>query len=459
MRYSEKFFFLALLCSVSIVGCTNDHRRSPTTSWYYDNPKGLNFKSVDLLPAPPPGMVFIPGGSFVMGSTQESLVLDPDNLPKYASVSGFYMDQTEVTNVAYCEYIAWMARVFSQSNPSTYTAALPDTTVWRNSLSFNDPHTTDYLRHPSFKNYPVVGVSWNQANQFCEWRTDRVNEQRLIDAGFLNYTSQQGEQHFNTRSYLAGFYRPELPKHKRKKNLDGEVIYPTLEDGYFILSYRLPSEAEWEYAAQSLIGRTTASMVMERRIYPWNERGLRSGPGARQGDFQANLKQNVNSPNGIASYEVLRGGPTAPVRYYKPNDFGLYGMAGNVNEWVADLYRSNTFMDADNSSPYMGGGYSQTTITSDGELARDSAGRILYIRDNQRYTNDLLTSYLDSMVVAQNPNGMTQNENRIYKGGSFRDHAYWITPGARRFLRQNKAKDDIGFRCAMIGPGPARNSR
>ncbi len=59
--------------------------------------------------------------------------------------------------------------------------ALPDTLVWRDELDYNEPYINNYLRHPAFNNYPVVGVSWEQANDFCKWRTDRVNEKILID--------------------------------------------------------------------------------------------------------------------------------------------------------------------------------------------------------------------------------------------------------------------------------------
>jgi len=224
-----------------------------------------------------------------------------------------------------------------------------------------------------------------------------------------------------------------------------------MEDGFFVASYRLPSESEWEYAAQALVGRTEAGVIAERRVYPWNERGIRFGPGNRQGDMKANLKQNYNALSGVGTYEVVRGGPTAPGRYYKPNDFGLYNMAGNVNEWVMDMYRPTTPGDADEVNPFMGGGYLRTTLDEEGALGKDSSGPVLYVGDERRYTDNYLASYLDSLAVQSNPNGQVNNRIRVYKGGSYRDQAYWITPGARRFLQENRSKDDIGFRCAMSG--------
>ncbi|MBU6192454.1 MAG: SUMF1/EgtB/PvdO family nonheme iron enzyme, partial [Bacteroidetes bacterium] len=105
-RREASFGLLFLILGLS--GCGNGDR-STTTTWFYGNPKGLAFKSIDHNGTPPPGMVFVPGGSFVMGATQESVALDPDNVPKYASVSSFYMDEIEVPNVSYCEYLNWMA--------------------------------------------------------------------------------------------------------------------------------------------------------------------------------------------------------------------------------------------------------------------------------------------------------------------------------------------------------------
>ena len=459
MTSSNLLRCFAFLFLIGLNSCTIPGNRSTTTDWEYGNPKGLTFKSIDHNGSAPPGMVFVPGGSFVMGSTAESVALDPDNTPKFASVSSFYMDEIEVPNVSYCEYISWMAKVFAQSNPATYRTCLPDTGVWRNSLSFNEPHVNDYLRHPAFKYYPVVGVSWVQANQYCEWRTDRVNEQRLIDAGYIEYSAQSGEQHFTTKGYLAGFYRPELNKRKAKTGIGGDPLYPVLEDGFFTASFRLPSEAEWEYAAQGMVGRTEGGMIVERRVYPWNERGIRFGPGKKQGVYHGNFRFSASSPSEVATYNVTRGGPTAPGKYYDANDYGLYNMAGNVNEWVQDLYRPTSNIESEEVSPFLGGGYTRPLYDAEGNLAKDSAGRVVMVPDERRYTDNLLASYLDSITVTTSPNGPANNRNRVIKGGSYRDLPYWVTPGARRFFNENRGKDDIGFRCAMIGLGRPRGQR
>jgi len=208
-----------------------------------------------------------------------------------------------------------------------------------------------------------------------------------------------------------------------------------------------------------LIGRSEAGMVTERRIYPWNERGIRNGPGKRQGNFYGNFKHNASSPAEVGSYDVTRGGPTAPGKYFRPNDFGLYHMAGNVNEWVMDLYRPTSNLESEEVSPFLGGGYTRPAYDAEGNLAKDSAGRVAYVADERRYSENLLASYLDSVTVTTNPNGQVNNRNRVYKGGSYRDMAFWVTPGARRFMSESRAKDDVGFRCAMIGLGRPNGQR
>ena len=116
------------------------------------------------------------------------------------------MDETEVRNIDYLEYLYWLKRVYSKPDEGewVYTKALPDTLVWRDKLGYNEPYVNNYLRHPAYKNYPVVGVSWLQATDYCKWRTDRVNEQILIDACVLteDVKNRIEDQAFSTEAYL-----------------------------------------------------------------------------------------------------------------------------------------------------------------------------------------------------------------------------------------------------------------
>ena len=97
-----------------------------------------------------------------------------NNIPRRVTVPSFYIDETEVSNLDYLEYLHWIKRVFGEDYPEVYQRALPDTLVWREQLAYNEPLVEMYLRHPSYHNYPVVGVSWVQATEYCKWRTDRV---------------------------------------------------------------------------------------------------------------------------------------------------------------------------------------------------------------------------------------------------------------------------------------------
>ena len=170
-----------------------------------------------------PGLVFVQGGTFTMGQTDEDVMGDWNNIPRRVSVPSFYIDKTEVANVHYREYLYWLNRVFDPSDPANmpiHAAALPDTLVWRSELSYNEPLVEFYLRHPGFNDYPVVGVSWKQAHDFCLWRGDRVNEGILLQKGYVNKQALQGQQqenNFTTKSYLLGLYQAAPGKNATSK--------------------------------------------------------------------------------------------------------------------------------------------------------------------------------------------------------------------------------------------------
>ncbi|MCL1821558.1 MAG: SUMF1/EgtB/PvdO family nonheme iron enzyme, partial [Prolixibacteraceae bacterium] len=180
-----------LVAALVLVGCgsskTNSSRknknRSRTTGWAYNDPATGNIPYVSGYKQDAgPGLVFIEGGTFTMGRTEEDVMYKWDNLPRRVTVASFYMDETEVSNQAYREYLHWLNRVYPNDR-ERLNAALPDTLQWREALAYNEPYIQNYLRHPAYSDYPVVGVSWVQAESFCGWRTDRVNEQILVDKG------------------------------------------------------------------------------------------------------------------------------------------------------------------------------------------------------------------------------------------------------------------------------------
>ena len=473
----NNLFLLALVLGVvglSSCGKKGGGEASSTTGWSYNDEDWGGFeKSKYVEQEAGPGLIFIEGGSFLMGNTGQDVIFDNDNQPRKVTVSSFYMDETEVRNIDYREYTYWLDRVFGEVYPEYVDAARPDEFVWREELSYNEPYVQTYFSHPAYNDYPVVGISWEQANEYCKWRTDRVNEAELIKQGYLEFDAdQQGEDHFNSQSYLLGQYEGITPAKGGKKNLDPtgeETRRVKFEDGIMQPDYRLPTEAEWEYAALAMIGtqvRKGENRQTDRRNYPWSGSTMRDQRhGKEMGDMLANYKRGRGDLAGIAGSPNDGAMITAAVKSYPPNDFGLYDMAGNVNEWVLDVYRPMNSLDVEDFNPYRGNVFTTLDLDEEGLPQRDSIGRIKYreyteeeIGSRENYRTSDVRDYRDGdddSQVAYDYNKATliSNSTRVYKGGSWLDRAYWLQPGTRRYMEQDKASATLGFRCAMIRVG------
>jgi gliding motility-associated lipoprotein GldK len=206
----------------------------------------------------------------------------------------------------------------------------PDTTVWIKdfSYSYNEPMHNDYFWHDAYSDYPVVGVSWQQAQAFCNWRTKFKNDDQ----------KSRGKQ--------------------------------------FVNRFRLPTEAEWEYAARGGI---------EGGTYPWGGPYVISDTGC----FMANFKPQRGD---YAADQALY---TVEAKAYEPNDYNLYNMAGNVSEWTNSSYDPNSY------------------------------------------------EYVSTM----NPNAeSTQNSRKVIRGGSWKDVAYFLQVSTRDYEYQDSARSYIGFR-------------
>jgi gliding motility-associated lipoprotein GldJ len=403
MRLSNKNFGLwmgaLLIASSSILSscnktpgygrrtAANPGKNSATTGaeFNFDEQDTTQFfvsKNAEQIPGP--NLKFIQGGRAVLGSQEEDVMAFRDNMERTVSIANFYMDETEISNNDFREFLFDMKKKVSADS---LLKLEPSENVWSGAMSFNDMYQSYYFRFPGFNFYPVAGVSWSQAKTYSQWRTEFVQElireERGLDSTF-------------TKAQL-------------------------IERGVALADYRLPTEAEWEYAAKAMIGTQYLDENQEYgRIYPWDGRGVRNPYNVKrkgkQGDFLANFKRGRGDYGGISGNQTNDGSIILTNVYdMAPNDFGLYHMAGNMNEWVQDIYRPLSFMDFDDLNP----------VRKDGAL-------------------DDITNYETSVL---------SDDLRVYKGGSWKDVAYWLAPGTRRFMHQDSATNNIGFRCAMISIG------
>ena len=559
--------FTVIALATLISGCSGE--RSGATGWAYNSSQNGGFERQPFFEQETaPGLVFIEGGTFTMGQVEEDLSMEWDNIPRRVTVSSFYMDETEVTNSFWLEYLFWLQRVYGDSYPEVVDRALPDTLVWREKLSFNEPFVDYYLRHPAYRDYPVVGISWTQANNFCKWRSDRVNEQLLVREGLIahNPDGQMDEDHFTTAAYMNGQYQGEpvaegLTDYRPNSSGYRNVKF---EDGLFQPAYRLPTEAEWEFAALGLIGNSYAELITDRRTYPWDGHYTRddNSRSGSYGSMNANFSRGRGDYMGVAGNLNDGAAATTAVYQYAPNDYGLYNMAGNVNEWVMDVYRPYNSVDAEEFRPFRGNVFQTTELNSEGVVA-DKIDYVIYdvsglesdlrnyqnaaaknfideeanlvenifsslqaAKDESKLKNreeamemlaeakeiivdselliapDLLDIFVDNiqsapgelvkrnMTVEQSlgrdnyreadnidykdgdfqssiyygddgfkqegnrmygygKTSLINNQSRVYKGGGWNDRSYYLSPGTRRFLDENKSSAAIGFRCAM----------
>lgn len=535
-KYAYRIALFSMTAGI-ISSCSNsksstDKNISRGTGWKINAKEGgfqynSEFKEQDT----PPGTVFIEGGTFTKGKVQDDVMHDWNNTATQQHVQSFYMDETEVTNLMYLEYLDYLKAVYPPENEqyaAIYKGALPDTLVWRNRLGFNETMTNNYLRHPAYAEYPVVGVNWVQATQYAEWRTDRVNESKLEQEGYLakdaKYKALNGELGgtFSTEAYLnnpESVYGGQIDSLQGKQKKDSTNNFAKRSSGVISPEYRLPTETEWEYAAQAAVGSREYNNYRGRKKYPWEGDYTRNGQRVGRGDQLANFKQGKGDYGGIAGWSDDGADITAQVMSYKPNDFGLYDMAGNVNEWVADVYRPIVDDEISDFNYYRGNVFNKKAIGEDGKVAvlTDEVvfdtlpnGKIVavnlpgeikevpvdeqetYLRTNftssdnrnfrdgdkgssrffRRFSDeedeDNKTAMYNSPKhkVEKDSTGLVReydksnyrtslinDEVRVYKGGSWRDRAFWLDPAQRRYLPQYMATDDIGFRCAMSRVG------
>jgi len=394
MRSITKGIFFAL--ALSLMACASGGRVSTVTGWKYDFTAANAFRGQSPASFTPPGMVLIPGGSITIDDTEEyesaTHRARPNelNTRRTLSVNSFYMDQAEIRNIDWREYLAWLTAVYGKVAPGRVEAARPDQKAWQQGLSDNEPFMMDYFTHPSYDQYPVVCISWEQAAAYCKWRTDRVNELLLVKAGV------RPAPDFNLIASLTSLEEVENAVFSSERYFASTNQYLSGNYTGIFVSFRLPSEDEWEYAAYARRSTDPANKVY---AYPWNpQMADKLSPKQRE-----QLKAHYNKSTSAGS-RVDVFSRTVPATYGAPNDFGLYNLSGNVNEWVYDQF------------------------TTRGNLNRIDSVTVLdvFLPDYHKIPNA-----------------------RVYKGGSWSDAQYWLHPSARRYHDPAKGANFIGFRCAM----------
>lgn len=552
---------VVMALAIGFTGCSKKGSTkggSSATGWKINDKKGgFQFNDKFKKQETPPGMISVEGGTFTMGKVQDDVMHDWNNTPSQQHVQSFFMDETEVTNKMYAEYLFWVKSVFpptEENYKNIYNGAIPDTLVWRNRLGYNETMTNNYLRHPAYADYPVVGVNWIQATEFSKWRTNRVNENILEREGYLKKdnkvklgTDVKAESSFDTESYINSpsksfggneeiVLKKEMGGGRRQAADTAKNVYAQRSSGLILPEYRLPTEAEWEYAAVALVGNREYNIYKGQKKYPWNGQYTRSSKRQYRGDQLANFKQGKGDYGGIAGWSDDGADITNKVKSYAPNDFGLYDMAGNVAEWVQDVYRPLVDDEANDFNYFRGNVYTKNKIGEDGTaelvtsdnitydtlsngriMARNFPGQIAqvpvdenetYLRtqfstsDNRNYRDGdrqstrffkfggseeenaeggeekfrmyespkhKISTVVDSTNTekkmlkqydkSDKRTSLIDDNVRVYKGGSWRDRAYWLDPASRRYFPQDMATDYIGFRCAMSKVGPKSNKK
>ncbi len=526
MKRKFKFYTTVLFSIVmlfSFESCnksqfSNNRNVSSATGWDINSKKGgfqynTNFKGQDN----PPNMVLIDGGTYTKGRVQDDPMRDWNNTANQQHVQSFYMDVTEVTNVMYLEYLDWLKRNRSMD---VYLGAIPDTLVWRNKLGYAEDMVNNYLRNPAYANYPVVGVKWIQATEYAEWRSDRYQELILEKEGFIvrdaKLDSVNNNSTFNIDTYVINPNESyggnqEILRGKRSRTPDS--LAPSTanrESGYISPKFRLPTESEWEYAALGLKEVRDFNVYRGRKKYPWQGQYTRTGQRKNLGDQLANFKNSDGDYGGIAGWSDDGADITNQVASYDANSFGLYDMAGNVAEWVADVYRPIVDDEFNDFNYFRGNDYKKFQIGENGKAVvatetqyktLSNGKRVAVVQPGELLTQDLdstdlrartqfdksyninfrdgdyrssrnymaerydraeeeqgetQTMYKSPDMLETDPEKMENNATtlisdqvRVYKGGSWKDRAYWLDPAQRRFYPQDQATDFIGFRCAM----------
>lgn len=403
------FFILVGFWCITNCGTSHPTSRNPSK---LSLTTGRPFNQVDTLRVIPfkgepalANMVYVDGGYMIMGNLGEDTLGTGGRYAKPVTVTSFYIDKTAITNLDYREYLHDL-RINGLTKQ--YAAAMPNQNVWVQGFSYNDPYVENYLEAPGFMYYPVVGVSWEQAIEYCKWRTKTVNNEIKKRGESLNKNNKIKKRGTSTNNEVEKGGASTVATAVNDNQSGGDDLP--------LLVFWLPSEAQWEYAARGIVGVPGAAYLQNhQRTYPWSS----SVPRGKDGRFLANFKRGKGNYKGMAG-ESDNAAPTSEVYAYPPNDLGIYDMVGNVCCWVSDTYRPLSLQDNGDFNP----------IRRDGLL------------DNA-----------DSYNTGNGKTSLINDHAKVYKGCSWADSAYFLQIGTRRFLNKDDSTATIGFRCVVSSLG------
>jgi len=530
-----------LAATIFFISCNRSSSgKSSLTGLSFNDPKNGNYIRAESYKGqtPPLGMVGVEGGSFTMGQVQDDVMFDWNTTPNKIHVRSFFMDEAEVSNSEYFLYVQYTKDVFPPSEKKykhIYNSVLPDTLVWRKSLGNTELLTENYFRHPAYADYPVVGVSWLQATEYCKWRTNVVNLKTLIDKGHIKniFEADTTRNFFDTDVFLTDatkMFAGDTTIYKRgvkqrrakgqtkpgKDSFQGRKI--TKADGILQTKFRLPTEAEWEFAAKANVENREYNTIRGRKKYAWNGKYSRSKSKRYRGDQLANFKQGKGNYSGLSGWSSDGSDIPIKIKSYPPNAFGIYDMSGNVAEWVSDVYRPIIDSDANDFNYFRGNVFKKKineegkTVyvgSKDAEIKYDTLpngkikvnelpGTIKYfdlnpkdyalrrnftrsdnvnVNDGDKNSSRYYSSEGNNEPKMYNSPEKPQfnkesveydtekrttlisDNTRVYKGGAWSDREYWLDPAQLRYLPEYMATNYIGFRCVSDKLGPMTSQK